>query len=208
MWFVEFVLRMIAQLIYYSYIDEMFGYFVKIRNRICSKIFQLKTNSESSVYLKHPTYILGYQYIKHKHFSAGPGLRVECVDSYCGQYRFTPQLIIGDNVSFNYRCHIGVVNKVVIGDNVLIGSNVLITDHSHGHNSEVDIDNIAIERYLYSKGPVIIGENVWIGENVCILPNVNIGKNSIVGANSVVTKDIPPYSIVAGNPAKIIRTFR
>jgi len=46
---------------------------------------------------------------------------------------------------------------------------------------------------------------VWIGENVCVLPNVRIGRNSIIGANSVVIKDVPPYSVVAGNPVKLIK---
>ena len=62
-------------------------------------------------------------------------------------------------------------------------------------------------RKLYSKGPVIIEDNVWIGEGVAILPNVIIGENSIIGANAVVTKDIPRNSVVGGNPAKIIRTL-
>ena len=56
-----------------------------------------------------------------------------------------------------------------------------------------------------SKGDVIIGKNVWIGDKVTILPNVKIGDGVVIGANSVVTKDIPPCSVVAGNPAKIIK---
>ena len=59
-------------------------------------------------------------------------------------------------------------------------------------------------RQLVSKGEVIIEDNVWIGNNVCILGGVRIGMGSIIGANTVVTKDIPPYSIAAGVPAKII----
>jgi lipopolysaccharide O-acetyltransferase len=55
--------------------------------------------------------------------------------------------------------------------------------------------------------PVIISKNVWIGESVSILPGVRIGKASIIGANSVVTKDIPDYSIAAGNPAKVIKKY-
>ena len=60
-------------------------------------------------------------------------------------------------------------------------------------------------RTIYSKGPVIIGENVWIGENVCILPGVTIGKGTVIGAGAVVTKDIPPFSVAGGNPARIIK---
>ena len=61
-----------------------------------------------------------------------------------------------------------------------------------------------MNRKLYSKGPVIIGRNVWIGENVCILPNVSIGDGAIIGAGAVVTHNIPSYSISAGVPAKLI----
>lgn len=99
-------------------------------------------------------------------FYAGPGLRIECIDSY-GLQKFSPKLIIGDNVSFNFRCHVGCINRIIIGNNVLIGSNVLITDHSHGYNDSSDINTPAKDRYLYSKGPVVIEDNVWLGENVC-----------------------------------------
>lgn len=60
-------------------------------------------------------------------------------------------------------------------------------------------------RPLYSKGQVVIGKNVWIGDKVTILPGVSIGDGSVIAANSVVTKSIPPYSIAAGIPAKIIK---
>lgn len=61
------------------------------------------------------------------------------------------------------------------------------------------------QRPIYSKGPVVIGDNVWIGDKATILPNVSIGKGAIIAANSVVTKDVPEYSVFAGNPAKIIK---
>ena len=60
---------------------------------------------------------------------------------------------------------------------------------------------------MVSKGPVIIEDNVWIGEGVCVLPNVTIGRNSIVGANSVVTKSFSENSVIAGNPAKLIKVL-
>lgn len=61
-----------------------------------------------------------------------------------------------------------------------------------------------IKRELKSKGPVIIGNNVWLADKVTICPGVTIGEGSIVGANSVVTKSIPPCSVAAGVPARII----
>lgn len=118
-------------------------------------------------------------------------------------YKNPDGIIIDDYVNINWYCHIGAINKIHIKQNVLIGSYVLITDHSHGDN--LALDNNPLTRELFSPGPVIIEENCWIGEKVTILPNVTIGHNSIIGANSVVTKDIPPFSIAVGCPAKVIK---
>lgn len=182
---------------------------LSLRNYILSKRFcYLSNNPNGNIHMEWPFYIMGHKYIKCSSFSARAGLRLECLSKYEGKATFRPNLIIGENVSFNFRCHVAVINKVVIGNNVLIGSNVLITDHSHGFGNNKDILIPPVKRDLYSKGPVVIGDNVWIGDNVCVLSGVTIGKNSIVGANTVVTRNIPANSVVAGNPLRIIRTIR
>ena len=127
-------------------------------------------------------------------------LRIETYNSHLGAV-FAPRLVIGDNVSLNYDCHIACINNVTVGSNVLIASRVFITDHAHGTSAGEELVRPPGERLLYSKGPVIIEDNVWIGEGACIMPNVTIGKNSVVGANAVVTKSFPPNSIIAGVPA-------
>lgn len=99
--------------------------------------------------------------------------------------------------------HIGALNEIVIEDNVLIGSHVLIIDHNHGTTE--DVSKPPVLRELVSTGKVHIKRNVWIGENCMIFPNVTIGENSIIGAGSVVTKDIPANSVAVGNPAKVIK---
>lgn len=153
--------------------------------------------------IKRPHSIVGEQYMTiGDNFFSFQGLRMECISEYHGG-KYNPELKIGNDVKVHYNCHIGVINKVVIGNNVLIGSNVLITDHSHGQLEKTDIP--FYQRMLLSKGPVIIGDNVWVGENACILPGVTIGEGSIVGANSVVTHNIPPYSLAVGSPAKIMK---
>ena len=134
-------------------------------------------------------------------FSSMKGLRMECIK----QANSYPELTIGNHVTFNSRVHIGVINKVVIGDNVLLGSNVLITDHSHGNTDKKSLALPPRARQLHSKGPVIIHKNVWIGENACILPGVTIGEGAVVGAGAVVTHDVPPGAVAAGSPAKIIK---
>jgi acetyltransferase-like isoleucine patch superfamily enzyme len=130
-------------------------------------------------------------------------------DSYLAD-RFKPQIIIGDNVSIGDYCHITAINKIVLGNGVLTGRWVTITDNSHG---KIDPESFVlfmlppVKRPLYSPGSVVIDENVWIGDKVTILPNVHIGKNAVIGANAVVTKDIPANCVVAGNPAKVIKAI-
>lgn len=159
----------------------------------------------SDNYINYPIYIDGGKYISIGNgCSFGKRLRLEAIDRYL-EYQFLPEISIGSNVDISFDCHIGAINKVIIGDNVLIASKVYISDHSHGRINDKDLLLTPRNREIYSKGPVIIENNVWIGENVSILPNVTIGANSIIGANSVVTKNIPYSCIAAGNPAKVIR---
>ena len=112
---------------------------------------------------------------------------------------------IGNNVSIMDNCHVSCANLIEIGDGVLFGDNVFVTDNYHGDNTYSEIHIPPIERELYIGEPVKIGDNVWIGRNVCIMPGVCIGRGSVVGANSVVTKDIPEYCVAVGAPARIIK---
>ena len=162
---------------------------------------------DGGIMLEYPIILKGGEYITiGRNFSTRARFRNEVWDFYRG-HKYNPSILIGDNVLFNFNCYIGAINKIEIGNNVLVGSNVLITDHSHGQINSEALENIPVDRPLYSKGPVIIEDNVWIGEGVAILPNVKIGKNSIIGANSVVTHSMPSNSVVAGNPAKIIKSL-
>lgn len=125
-------------------------------------------------------------------------------DQY-GQQTFTPHISIGDNCHIGSHAHITAINRIEIGNNVLTGTKVLITDNSHGRFSPEELDIAPSERPLYSKGAVIIEDNVWIGEKATILANVRIGKGAVIAANSVVTHDVPAHSMVAGVPAKIVK---
>lgn len=136
--------------------------------------------------------------------TAESGLIMEAFLAFQDQV-FRPNIVIGDGVSFGYQCHIACINKVSIGNEVLIASRVFISDHSHGELNESELALSPVRRPLVSKGPVHIGSRVWIGEGVCILSGVTIGDNSIIGANSVVTHDVPANAIYAGVPAKLIK---
>lgn len=137
-------------------------------------------------------------------FNAGKQLRLEAWTEYENK-KYDPIIKIGDNAIIGDDNHIGSINEIIIGDNLLTGSNVYITDHNHGNSDEAECLIPPVKRNLYSKGSVYIGDNVWLGNNVVIMPNVTIGNGVVIGANSVVTKSVPDYCIAVGVPAKIIR---
>ena len=107
---------------------------------------------------------------------------------------------IGDYSSLNINCWLG--NDTVIGNDVMMGPEIIIISGSHNFE-RTDIS--MREQGAPPRRAVVIGNDVWIGTRSIILPGVNIGSHSIIGAGSVVTKDVPEWAIVAGNPAKIIR---
>lgn len=137
-------------------------------------------------------------------FAAMNNLRIEAWDAYAG-VTFSPSITIGENVCINTDCHIGCIDNVQIGNNVLIGSRVMIIDHEHGDTGKVKKSEPPGMRQLTSKGPVVIEDDVWICEGACILGGVRVGKGAIIAANAVVNKDVPSYTIVGGVPAKVLK---
>ena len=131
------------------------------------------------------------------------------IEAYNFDHSNTHKIVFGSNVQLNDNVHIVGGNSVSIGNNVLMASNIFISDTSHGkYNKQFSSlpEDIPIKRKKITN-PVKIGSNVWIGENVVVLPGVYIGKGSIIGAGSIVTKNIDENCIATGNPAKIIKKF-
>lgn len=122
---------------------------------------------------------------------------------YAGK-KYSPKITIGDGTSIGIRNSFAAIHGITIGKNVLFAGYVHVTDHSHGYE---DITLPIAKQPLISKGPVFIEDNCWLGFNSEILSGVHIGRNSVVAAHAVVTKDVPPYSIVAGNPARIVKQY-
>ena len=121
---------------------------------------------------------------------------------------FTPEITIGNGCTIRHGAQLSAIQFIHIGDNLLTGPNVLITDNAHGLMDNKD--ELAIRpqnRLLSSKGGVTIGNNVWLGARAIILPGVTIGDGAVVAAGSIVTKDIPAYATAAGIPAKVIKTL-
>ena len=141
--------------------------------------------------------------------SVRSNLWLEAVTRYEGEV-FTPQIVIGDRVSMSDGVHITAILRVEIGNDVLFGSRVFVSDHNHGAYAGEDQcapDQPPVKRALHSRGPVIIEDNVWLGDNVNIVGPVRIGFGAVIGANSVVRSDVPALAIAAGSPARVLKTY-
>ena len=112
---------------------------------------------------------------------------------------FGKNITVGKNVFINACCHFQDQGGITLGDNCLVGHNVVFATLNHGFAPE--------ERQSMLPAPIVVGRNVWIGSNSTILQGVTIGDNSIIAAGSVVTKDVPANAIVAGVPARFSRSI-
>ncbi len=127
---------------------------------------------------------------------AGANINVE-KGAYFGDGR---EIEIGDNSGIGINCHI--IGPVQIGRDVMMAPEVIILTSNH----RFDRTDVPMCRQgTLPPEPVMIGDDVWIGTRAIILPGVSIGRGAIIAAGAVVTKDVPEYAIVAGNPARIIR---
>jgi acetyltransferase-like isoleucine patch superfamily enzyme len=180
---------------------ELFFKLVTAPSRIVNKLLNLAFSAMYGAHIRivwSDIKIIGASGIQFgQRFTAGRGLWLETIGPEA-------RLDIGDNVNVSDWVHIGAINHVQIGDGCLLGSKVVITDHSHGQVSDIASRQFSVRpdlRKLYSKGPVILEANVWLGDNVVVLPGITIGANAIVGANAVVTSNIPSNTVWAGVPA-------
>jgi lipopolysaccharide O-acetyltransferase len=162
------------------------------------------------LYLGPGCNISGSRHIRFgRNFHVNGGLWMDAVTSY-GEQRFQPCIEIGDNVSLSVGVHITAVERIVIGNGVLMGSHILIADHNHGiysGNGQSSATESPAIRQLGGGGIVLVGNNVWIGDNAAVLGPAKIGDGAVVAANSLVRGDIPPRTIVGGIPARPLKYF-
>ena len=108
-------------------------------------------------------------------------------------------IYLGNHVYVNFMCTIFDNNEVRIGDHVMIGPVAQIYTAAHPVQAEPRIQGVEFAQ------PITIEDNVWIGGAAVILPGVTVGRNAVVGAGAVVTRDVPANTVVAGNPAKVVK---
>ena len=108
-------------------------------------------------------------------------------------------IYLGDHVFLNRMCNILDCNEVRIGHHVMIGPSVQLYTAAHHLQAEARIQGLEVAK------AIVIEDKVWIGGSAILLPGVRIGRNAVVGAGAVVSRDVPPNTVVAGNPARVIR---
>ena len=111
---------------------------------------------------------------------------------------------IGTGSMFNIGVMVAALELVEIGEYCMFANGCVVTDSNHRYE---DRDKPVPWQGFTSKGPTRIGDNVWCGAHVVVTSGVTIGERSVIGANSVVTEDIPPFSVAAGSPARVLRTI-
>ncbi|KAB8065337.1 LbetaH domain-containing protein [Janthinobacterium violaceinigrum] len=175
-------------------------------------IFYAKILKAPGLNLGSGCQIFGKKYIRFgRNISVHKNLWLEAVSEYNG-LPYSPNISIGDRVKISDRVHITAIHSIEIGDDVLLGSNVYISDHNHGiYNGETNEHSHPAEapadRKLYSSGSVRIASSVWIGDNVNIVGPAMIGVGAIIASNSVVRGNVADGTIVAGIPARVIKKF-
>lgn len=176
--------------------------------RVYSEWINIRYKVDNVRFLYPINTIKGFEYIKiGEKTSFGKYAVITAWNKYKSQ-QCAPDVLIGKRCSFGDYVHITAMNRIEIGDDVLTGRWVTITDNSHGDTDYSTLQMTPVSRPLISKGPVLIGNKVWIGDKVTILPGVTIGDGAVIAANAVVTKGIPAYSVAVGNPAKVIKQHK
>lgn len=129
------------------------------------------------------------------------GAHFSAFEHYAGT-SYEPRIEIGADVYIGRHCRLTALDSIVIESECVLSDYVFITDMMHGTDLE---KGLIMSQPLESKGPVRIRRGTFLGYRVCVTPNVTLGEHCIVGAGSVVTRSFPAYSVIGGNPARLIR---
>lgn len=141
-------------------------------------------------------------YLKHALPFVADQIKVWKIRHFHSHVEYRKRLRVGKNSGWNWGTWINAQGGVEIGSNVIIGPGCMI----HSANHKFERVDTPIRLQGYTEEPVRIEDDCWLGASVTVVPGVTIGKGSVIGAGSVVTKDVPPYSVAIGNPARVIRS--
>lgn len=125
---------------------------------------------------------------------------------YAAKVFTRPRLVIGDRTHCGSFFNVSVGAGVQIGNDVLIANRVTLVAYD-GHPLDMELRRRGLPAEAASSRPIFIDDDVWICQGAVIMKGVRVGRGSIIAADAVVVKDVPPYSVVAGNPAKIVKTL-
>jgi len=198
---------------YKIWIQEI--YYKRIRRKMDSSyrgVIRLVINMRNRLvfreYGRHVHWDPGVIFESPYNISIGDRCRIKKgVEMYAGPWEDNKDKItlkIGNNVSINSGTFINAHNYIEIGDGTLIGKNVLLADTRHNFR---DPEKSVRDNPITLEDPIIIGEGSGLAFNSVIFPGVTIGPHSLISANSVVTKDVPPYSVAGGIPARVLRIY-
>jgi acetyltransferase-like isoleucine patch superfamily enzyme len=139
----------------------------------------------------------------------GNNTRISGVSTFCGRVSesTTPHLFIGNNVDIGWQNAFSVGSQIVIEDDVRLAGRVFLAGFP-GHPINCDRRALGESDDENQIGDIIIKKGAWLGTGATVLAGVTIGEGAIIGASSVVTKDVPAFTIVAGNPAKVVKTIQ
>ncbi len=195
--------------------------YAQLLQRVGESAFRRGRDRLTARYLQSPGFrvggaprLLGLSHMNiARDFNAGDALWLEAVVGYgdgAERVHYSPRLTVGRSARLSDNVHIACLREVTIGDHLLCGSRVLITDHAHGCYDGPEASDPAMppaKRPLHSAGPVHLGHNVWLGDGVVVLPGAEIGDGCVIGANSVVTGVVPPGTLAVGAPAREVRRW-
>lgn len=183
-------------------------YSLKDKIQLAWWLLRTKLQVPSARLIRYPFVVRGGAYVDYgRRLTTGVGCRIEAFRMDDSMHK---RIEFGTDVQINDYVHISAIDKVEIGNNVLIASHVYISDNSHGYYDGGNCDSsphTPPKDRAYKVAPVKIGNNVWLGEGVIVMPGVEIGSGCVIGAHSIVNKSIPSNSIAVGSPAKIIKKY-
>jgi acetyltransferase-like isoleucine patch superfamily enzyme len=188
-------------------ISRTFLFSHRLWRRLQAKLFSLLAAGAfarfgSRSILEPPVRLLGEARVAlgdRVYFGAGSWLQALPDGANC-----SVAISVGNGVSSAGGCVISAVRSVVIEEDVLLARNVYISDHIHKYT---DTDLPVLAQGCDKIAPVRICRGAWLGQNVVVCPGTTIGRGAVIGANSVVNRSIPEFSVAAGAPARVVKTF-